>query len=409
MNSRDDLVVFLDAPELGPTRPVGVLTRWPGTRSAITFTYAASWLAAKDQFAIDPRLPLTAGQQFAPENSIPSILADTSPDLWGQQLLERRAGHGLEPWEFLTGVADETRMGALRLRRGPAGAFIDDREPGVPPIADLRRLQAGAKAFEEDPDRPIDDPTIAMLIAPGSSLGGARPKANYRAPDGRLWIAKFPSRSDRLDIGAWELVFARLAKRAGIEVSGIDLLSLGGQGRTYVTRRFDRDAAGQRRLFGSAQTLADSPDRDRASYVDIAEAIQTHVAPRRINEDLAQMFRRLIFNVLAGNRDDHLRNHGFLRTQEGWRLAPAFDMNPSREQREHSISLDGQTRAPDLGAAMSTRGLFGLSETVAEEIEADVTQALANWQAEAKSAGISDMEQRLVAVSFAELERARRR
>ncbi len=407
-SDRTELVVVLDQPRLGPARPVGVLTHWGGPRPAITFAYARSWLAATDRFQVDPRLLLVDGIQHGPGNTIPSVLLDTAPDAWGRLLMERRAGHGLEPWDFLVGVADGTRMGALRLRRPADGVYIDDREPAVPPIADLRALQAAAAEFDRNPNRPPTDPILDTLVAPGSSLGGARPKANFRGTDGGLWIAKFPSRSDdRHDIGAWELVFARLAVAAGIRVSDVDLMSLGGHGRTFVTRRFDRDTDGGRRLFASAETVADV-EPERAGYPDIARAITLNGSPETIRADLAQLFRRLVFNILAGNRDDHLHNHGFLRSEGGWRLAPAFDMNPSRMLREHSLTIDGTTHAPDLAAAFATRGLYGLGETQARDVVAEVVDALAGWPAEAARVGIAEAEQRIVAVTFAQLDAARR-
>ena len=241
MNSEERLIVTLDAPELGPSRPVGVLTRYPGPRGAIAFTYARSWLDSAVAFPLDPRLPLIEGLQYAPGGGLPSVLADTAPDLWGQRLLERREAASadregrrtrrLSGWEFLVGVSDETRMGALRLRRGVHGPFIDDGNPAIPPMTGLRALEAAARAFEENPGAPITDPSIALLITPGSSLGGGRPKANFRGVDGGLWIAKFPSRTDRRDSGAWEEVFARLARDAGIQVAGTALLTLGERGR----------------------------------------------------------------------------------------------------------------------------------------------------------------------------------
>lgn len=407
-SDRTELIVVLDQRSLGAARPVGVLTNWGGSRPAITFAYARSWLEWADRFQIDPRLLLVDGIQHVPENTVPSVLLDTAPDMWGRLLMERRAGHGLEPWDFLVGVADETRMGALRLRRPTDGVFIDDREPAVPLVADLRALQAAAAEFERDPDRPPTDPVIATLLAPGSSLGGSRPKANFRHTDGSLWIAKFPSRSDaRHDIGAWELVFARLAAAAGIEVFEVDLMKLGGTGRTFVTRRFDRDPGGGRRLFASAETLADV-ERERAGYPDIARAINIYGAPGAIRADLEQLFRRLAFNILAGNRDDHLHNHGFLRGEDGWRLAPAFDMNPSRVAREHSITIDGHTRAPDLAAAVASRGFYGLGEARARDIVAEVIAVLGTWPAEAARVGIPQTEQRTVAATFAQLDAAHR-
>ena len=400
----EDLIVVLDAPEFGPARPVGVLSFWSDSR-AIAFTYARSWRESKDAFALEPRLPLVEGLRYIPGSVPPPILSDTSPDLWGTILMERRAGRRLGPWDLLTGVADETRMGALRLRRGSDGPFVDDREPAVPPVTRLREIEAAARAFELNPQAPISDSDIALLIAPGSSLGGARPKANFRDTDGSLWIAKFPSRTDRQDVGAWEHVYVRLARSAGISVPDTRLLSLGGQGRTFVTRRFDR-AHDDRRLFASAMTMAGKNDGEPAGYPDIAQAIRAQGAPSSVREDLEQLFRRLVFNIVAGNRDDHLRNHGFLRTRAGWRLAPAFDMNPGREQRQHAISIDGSTVAPDVRAALSTHQIYGLTEERACQIIREVAEAVGRWPAEAHNAGIPKTEQASVGLAFSALPSA---
>ncbi len=412
MNSEEDLVVTLDAPELGPSRPIGVLTRYPGPRGAIAFTYARSWLDGPDPFALEPRLPLIEGPQYAPGGALPFIIADTTPDLWGQLLLERREAESadrqgrrarrLGAWEFLVGVSDETRMGALRLRRDRDGPFIDDADPSIPPMTGLRALEAAARAFEESHGASVADPTIALLITPGSSLGGGRPKANFRGVDNELWIAKFPSRTDRRDSGAWEEVFARLARDAGVRVAHSELLTLGDKGRTFATRRFDRTEAG-RRLFASAMTMTGKREGEPAGYPDLARAVADHVAPAAVREDLEQLFRRMAFNVLAGNRDDHLRNHGFLRLPEGWRLAPAYDLNPAREMREHSLTIDGTINAPSYEAALATHRLYGLSEARARSIMVEVASAVSKWPARADAAGISKLEQTTVGAVFMSL------
>jgi serine/threonine-protein kinase HipA len=290
-------------------------------------------------------------------------------------------------------------LGALRLRRGVDGPFIDDGDPAIPPTTGLRALEAAARAFEENPGAPIADPTIALLIAPGSSLGGGRPKANFRGVDGDLWIAKFPSRTDRRDSGAWEEVFARLAREAGIQVADTALLTLGERGRTFVTRRFDRTDTG-RRLFASAMTMTGKRDGELAGYPDLARAVSDHVAHAALRHDLEQLFRRLVFNILAGNRDDHLRNHGFLRLKEGWRLAPAYDLNPSREMREHSLAVDGISTAPSLTAAFGTHRLYGLSEPRAREVVLEVARAVSRWRDVARSQGISESERETVGAGF---------
>lgn len=406
MNSRrEDLIVVLDAPELGESRPAGVLTRWPGPILSVAFQYARSWLDDVGRnFAIDPALPLGEAQYTVPGRRVPGIFADTAPDKWGEALMVRREGHQLDAWEFLVGVADETRMGALRLRRGANGPFIADREPAIPPVTRLRELQVMARQFEDAPDS-MTRSEIALLVAPGSSLGGARPKANYLAPDDSLWIAKFPSKTDRRDIAAWEHVYANLARAAGIEVAETELVNVVGPMRTFATRRFDRTPAG-RRLYASAVTMTGRTDTAGADYVEIAQAITDHVGPDHVREDLMQLYRRMTFNVLAGNRDDHLRNHGFLRHADGWRLAPAFDMNPAREMREHATAVNGTVAAPDARNVLEVRSFFGLSEKAARAVIADVADAVSEWRSIAVTVGIGRREQDQVAVAFSALQSA---
>jgi serine/threonine-protein kinase HipA len=406
----DQLVVVLDAPDLGPTRPVGTLTRWTGSgRRAVSFAYADEWLRWTGAFPIDPRTLLLTGDQHYGADTLPPALADTTPDAWGRRLLTRAARRGLSDWELLVAISDETRMGALRLGATASGPFLADQLPTVPPMASLRELQDLARRFEEDPDADIAGDRLRDLVVPGSSLGGARPKANVRDADGSLWIAKFPSPEDRrLDIGAWEYVYARLAQGAGIEVPEHRMLALygRGRGRTFLVRRFDRDAAGDRRLYVSAMTLTDHRDGEPASYPDIAQAISRYGAAGAVGRDLAQLFRRLVFNVVAGNRDDHLRNHGFLRTPAGWRLAPAFDMNPAREAHPHSLSLDGRTHVQDLATVLATHRLYALNEREARGIIGEVVVAVERWRQEAIAAGIGEAEQDIVSAAFGALEEA---
>ena len=394
-SERQELVVVLDAPELGPARPVGVLTRWPGQALSVGFTYARSWLQSGQSFPIDPYLPLVEHTTTIGQRRLPGVFSDTAPDAWGELLLRRQAGHELDAWGYLVGVADLTRMGALRLRRGIDGPFVSDDSPAVPPMAQLRELQAAARRFEKDPDAEIDA-GVAQLLAPGSSLGGARPKANFVDPEGHLWIAKFPAISDRRDIGAWEHIYVRLASVCGIGVPETRLLSIGERARTFVSRRFDRSREG-RRLYASAQTMSGREVATGADYVDVARAIREHVAADAVREDLGQMYRRMVFNVLAGNRDDHLKNHGFLRSAGGWRLAPAFDMNPAREMRGHATTVGGNDfdiRVEDL---VDLRSQFGLDVATASEILRDVSEALSTWREVADDVGVSRAEQDRVA------------
>jgi serine/threonine-protein kinase HipA len=219
---------------------------------------------------------------------------------------------------------------------------------------------------------------LAMLVAPGSSLGGSRPKANYE-DQSELWIAKFPSREDRHDVGAWEHLVSLLAAAAGIDVPETRLLALGSRYRTFCAKRFDR-LRGRRRLYASAMTLTGRRDHEDASYLDIARAIAEFGEPTAIEEDLRQLFRRVVFNVLTANRDDHLRNHGFLRSSGGWRLAPAFDVNPTPQKHEHVLALDGSLRTPDLEIVRETAPYYRLSTADADEVVGEIRRVVAGWR-----------------------------
>lgn len=410
--SRDEISVQLDAADLGDARPLGTLQRVrSGGRAAVSFSYAGTWLAARDSFALDPALRLFAGEQYAPDGGLPGIFTDAAPDRWGRTLLERREAlaarregrraRRLDDWDFLIGVNDATRTGALRLAT-PDGRFLDDAALAVPPLARLRELEQAAWELERGvfPGRADEERWLAVLLAPGSSLGGARPKASFAAEDGALWIAKFPSPGDRRDVGAWEHLLTGLAADASIDVAETRLLRLGGGHRTFCARRWDR-AGARRRLYASAMTLAGKRDGDAASYLDVALAIADHGDPQAIGPDLEQLFRRVAFNLLAGNRDDHLRNHGFLRAGGGWRLAPAFDLNPAPEKPEHTLALDDAVRAPDPALLRETARFYRLSDTRAREIETEVRVALAPWRERARGLGLPADEVEGLAQAFA--------
>ena len=319
----DTVTVHLDAAELGPQRAIGELRRvGSGARGAVSFAYDPAWLADRHGFEIDPLLGFYPGPQYVPSGGLPGIFADTAPDRWGRMLLERREAlaarqearspRRLDDWDFLLGVSDRVRMGALRLRDADAGAFIEDGPMPIPPLTRLRALEHAAREVERTTDRSADDEAalLALLLAPGSSLGGARPKATFADEDGALWIAKFPSRSDRDDIGAWEYLVTRLAERAGIAIPETRLLQLTVEQRTFCARRFDREH-GSRVLYASGMTLTGKTDGLGASYLDLAEAIADHGAPGSIDEDLQQLFRRIVFNILVSNATTTCGTTGF--------------------------------------------------------------------------------------------------
>lgn len=398
---REQVSIHVDSSPLGLNRAVGTLSRErAGAKSVIAFAYDPAWVAARGAFPLDPALPLYGGEQYPP--ALPGAFADSAPDRWGRTLLERREAEAarrekrerrrLEDWDFLLGVNDLVRMGALRYECD--GAFVDDEPFPVPPVTRLRELEQLAREAEEGaPTAKSDEERwVAMLLAPGSSLGGARPKANFRDEDGTLWIAKFPSREDRHDVGAWEYVVSRLAAAAGIEVPETKLLDLGSTYRTFCARRFDRDGDGGRRLYASAMTLTGRRDNEDGSYLDIARAIRDFGDPDAIEADLSGLFRRVVFNVLTADRDDHLRNHGFLRESGGWRLAPAFDVNPAPDKLEHSLALDDAQHIPDLDVVLATAPLYRLGKAAAAEIVAEVESAVAGWREEAGAVGLGKDE-----------------
>jgi serine/threonine-protein kinase HipA len=398
VTATERLDVVLDDGVLGPAVTVGMLQRERrGSAEAISFAYDRDYLAQRRGVAIDPELHLLPGHSYpVRSHSLFGVFRDTAPDRWGRMLMERReaieareAGRRvrhLTEWDFLIGVSDLTRMGALRLRcTEPPHAFVDNRDRSAPPATRLRELEAIARALSRDDaeDRPEYTQWLAQLVAPGTSLGGARPKASFSAEDGNLWLAKFPAHDDRRDVGAWEYLAWRLARDAGVEVPDAKLLRFGRGYRSFAVQRFDR-ADGSRRLYASAMTLLGFKDGDGGSYLDIAQAIQTHGDPATLADDLAQMYRRVVFSILVGNRDDHLRNHGFLRTRDGWRLAPAFDVNPNPDKREHALAIDQDDPTPSVRHLHATHPYYRLSAARATAIEQEVRDAAARWNTVAR-------------------------
>ena len=391
--------VHLDAAELSVQQRIGTMYRH-AFRSDLpaSFEYSEEWLKSERVFMLDPRLELWSGEQHPPSNTRAfGIFTDSAPDRWGRLLMDRREAAAaeregrrvrhLQDIDFMLGVHDHTRMGALRFRSVDGGPFLDNHDPASPPVTSLRELAYISQRVEESgiDKLPEDEKRIAMLIAPGSSLGGARPKANFTADDGRLWIAKFPSREDRYDVGAWELLVHRLAQRAGICVPASRLEHISDRYSTFCVARFDR-VEGNRRMFASAMTLLEYVDGEEgASYIDLAEFISDKGAQNHIDSDLEQLFRRLVFNVLIGNRDDHLRNHGFIRQKTGWRLAPAYDMNPNPNKAEHSLTLDGTTAAPGLAAVVKTADLYRLGSLQRDHVIAQVRDVVKDWRREAEA------------------------
>lgn len=396
--------VWLDDDSLGPPSLVGHLTRDAGrSGDTVRFEYEQGWLESEGAFELDHDLPLAAGAHYAPTGAdqLTGALLDCSPDRWGKMLMERREAidareqgrrvRTLRAWDFLLGVNDESRMGAIRLKDPQTNRFLDFHGLAAPPLTDLRELEDAADKVEQDDDEQHVVKWILQLVAPGASLGGARPKASFRDIDGSLWLAKFPSREDRRDIGLWEFLAYQLSLRAGIDMPEAKVLRLSARGHTYAVRRFDRTAA-SRRHYASAMTRLAREDSEGASYLDIVEAIETAGASKQIRAQLEQLFRRVLFNVLIGNRDDHLRNHGFLRQGDGWVLSPAFDVNPNPDKNDHVLTFDGNDGSPDSRLLIATCEFYRLTAARLNQIEGEVRGAVSGWVALAKRLGLRNAE-----------------
>ena len=367
-----------------------------------SFEYDAEWLAKnKMGTSLDPQLQPFVGRQFPMDRKIFGVFADASPDRWGRVLMNKRerliAGkEGRKPRklydsDFLLGVYDETRMGGIRFKLDPAGPFLSaDKENSTPPWAQLRTLEEASRNYEND-ESGIADQWINQLIKPGSSLGGARPKATVVDVKGGLWIAKFPSKNDESDTGAWEKVVHDLADLCGLNVPEAKLEKFSKLGSTFLVRRFDRD--GNRRIhFASAMTLLGKTDgasaEDGTSYLDIASFIKAHGANPKA--DLLELWKRIVFNMAVTNTDDHLRNHAFIFSKNGWKLSPLYDVNPVPYGDELSLLVDDNDNSISAQLAINTADRFGISKDNAEKLAAEImTTVRDNWERLAREYGLS--------------------
>jgi len=409
MSAQDNTLEVWLNDDLGPARQVGTLAH---DRGQIRFHYECDWLKDPRAFALDPDLSLDEHPFFPkPELGNFGIFLDSSPDRWGQTLMKRREAlqakdekrppRTLYAWDFLVGVQDLTRQGALRFRRPGTEAFLGDEKMAAPPVTTLRELEAVAYQLS---NRRIDDldalrKWLAVLVAPGASLGGARPKANFTETDGSLWIGKFPARDDDRDVGAWEYVVHQLAQEAGIDVPPARLIKLNNDFHTFCVQRFDR-ANRSRRFYASAMTLLRKTQSEGTSYLELAQFIRAQGDAEHADADLEQLFRRVAFNIAVGNRDDHLRNHGFVLGKTGWRLAPAFDVNPNIDKAEHVLNIDDVDNRPSLETVLSTAAFYGLDDVQARQIMNEVVMVVDRWQDAARRMRISGADIDLTAGAF---------
>ena len=413
MAEKTDIWVYAHWKGMIMPKCIGILSAQQAKgRKAFSFSYNSDWINSEQQLLIDPDIAWYTGPQFPNVKENFGVFLDSMPDNWGRTLMKRRAALSaneqglpapkLYDIDFLLGVHDFSRMGALRFKKDPGGDFLDnDPVSPVPPWASIRELQYGAQLIESNVDTAEVRKWLAMLMAPGSSLGGARPKANILDEDGQPWIAKFPSKHDTVNKGAWEYLAYRLAVDAGIDMAESRLEHITGSYHTFFTKRFDRQKQ-ERIHFASAMTMTGKNEeliRDETpSYLDIVEFIQFSGA--HVTEDLHQLWKRLIFNILISNTDDHLRNHGFILTPEGWRLSPAFDLNPSIDKEGLALNIDMDKNSLDIDLAKSVGAYFRMEKIEMDSVIDQVRSVVSGWQKLAAEIGIPRGEQMVMTAAF---------
>lgn len=415
MSSRDlhQVDVILDVESLGQRR-MGILHRQTARGGDVySFEFDSEWLTRRDPIALDPDLLAASGRTYPSAGRTQfGIFMDSAPDRWGRTLMQRREAllatqekrpvRTLMEWDYLLGVHDYSRLGALRFRANPQSPFLDDASTNTaPPLASLRELQAAARAIEEDRGSDHASLKVALdqLLAPGSSLGGARPKASVLDEHGRLCIAKFPSGQDEWDVGGWEAVAHTLARNAGILVPATRTVRFTPDGHTFIAQRFDRTPTGGRLAFVSAMTLLQRADGDNdASYLELIDLLQSRGA--QTQADCEELFRRVVFSICISNTDDHLRNHGFIVGIDGLALSPVFDINPNPQRRQLSLAIDEANATLSLDVAESAAGYYGLGIDRAREIISKVRKGVHRWPQEAKALGIPARQQELMRPAF---------
>jgi serine/threonine-protein kinase HipA len=409
--SEREIEVYVDLD--GQAIPAGSLfMRILRGRQSASFAYHKSWLSHPARFSLDPvHLPLGAGQfNTAGGQKLFAGLSDSAPDRWGRSLMARQVRlegerRTLFESDYLLMVHDRARQGALRFRTISGGPFLADSSTPIPPLVRLGELLAASERVQRDA---TDMEALRLLLAPGSSLGGARPKASVVGADGHLLIAKFPSVHDDWPVIRWEHVTAVLAEMAGLRVPESRLVEVEGR-PVLVSRRFDRDRERRLPFLSAMAMLGANEGEEDHSYLEIADAIRVHGA--RVDSDLRELWRRMVFNVLVTNTDDHLRNHGFLRLGPGWGLSPVYDINPMPldvRPRIHALALDDQNPRSSLRTVLNVADYLGLERGRARNIAQGVAKATSRWRRVARAHGISpaDVERMASAFEHDDLDRA---
>lgn len=401
--------IFVYADWKGLDGPALVGTLYPNTlkgREVFSFEYDTQWLEHRKNSLFDPDLQFYGGRQYTQdEKTLFGVFSDSCPDRWGRLLMKRREAirakdEGRRPKvlaesDYLLGIQDESRMGALRFKQDPEGPFLASESGQTVPVwADLRSLEQAAVSFDANEKEDDDRQWVRMLVQPGSSLGGARPKATVRDAEGNLWIAKFPSKKDEVNTGAWEMTAHELASRCGLSVPVARCERFSPLGSTFMTKRFDRTTDRKRIHFVSAMTALGRTDgihsEEGVSYLDLASVLRQYGS--RPSEDLRELWKRIVFNIMISNTDDHLRNHGFLFDSKGLRLSPLYDVNPDPDGRALSLNIDENDNSLDFELAISVAPYFDITKDVATTIVREMKSAVLPWSAAAQRYGISKAE-----------------
>ncbi len=415
-NNRD---IYVYAHWIGMEEPVlmGVLkVEFARGKEIFSFSYSEDWLKSHYSQILDPELQFYSGSQYAKDEKLNfGVFLDSSPDRWGRILMnrheaamarsEKRPEKTLRESDYLLGVSDDHRMGAIRFKADPKGPFLNDNKTlASPPWTSIKELEQISLKLEDD--NANEDPEylkwLNILINPGSSLGGARPKASVLDDNKNLWIAKFPGKSDIKDIGGWEMVTNELAKNAGLNVAVSKIQKFSGKYYTFLTKRFDRTNTGERIHYASAMTMLGYVDgnnfRDGVSYLEIVDFLTKYGA--NIESDLTELWQRIVFSLFVSNTDDHLRNHGFILTEKGWILSPAFDINPNEDGSGLSLNISLDDNSLDLDLTLEVAEYFRLSYENALKIIGDIKNSVKNWRNIANKYHLPKSEQELMAKVF---------
>ena len=380
-----------------------------------SFCYDHNWLRQYSDLYLSADINNYTGLQFTqPDRDIFGCFGDALPDRWGRLLLnrreqiraqeEKRPVRKLSSYDYLLGIDDYSRMGGFRFKESPDGEFINcDATLRIPPLTDIQVLVAASMEVEKSEERNLlpDKKWLLQLVHPGTSLGGARPKAGVLNEEGELCVAKFPSRNDEYDIGLWEHLSHLLAKEAGVEAAETRAITAGEKYHTLLSKRFDRTTDGRRRHFASAMTLLGLTDGCNAQtgngYLDIVDFILQHCC--NVEANLRQLYRRVAFSIAIGNSDDHFRNHGFLLTPKGWTLSPAYDLNPTFNDHQ-SLLINATTNRSDLQLLLASSEEYMIGKEEATHIIEEVKDGVSQWRSMATRIGIAKREMDLFAQVF---------